>query len=46
MTGVLIRDKRGETQTQGGGHVKIEAEVGVMQTQALGPPEATRSWRR
>ena len=40
---VLVRDKRGETQTQRRSHVKTEAEMGGMQPRAWGrlePPEA------
>ena len=42
---VLLRDRRGETQTQKGSHVKTEAETGGMWPQAQGllePPEAGR----
>ena len=40
---VLMRDKRGETQTQRRSHVTTKAEMGGMQPQAWGhlePPEA------
>ena len=46
MTSVHIRDtQERETQREGEGHVKMEAETGVMQPQAkecLEPPETRR----
>ena len=45
-TCVLMRHRRGETQTQRRRHVKIEAETGGMWPQAQGhlePPEAGKS---
>ena len=34
------------THTSGEGDVKVEAEAGVMWTQAKNTPSATRSWKR
>ena len=46
MTIVLIRGRRGEdTDTQGEGHVNIEAEIGVIWPEVkecLDPPEVGR----
>ena len=37
MTSVLIRDTQKRDAERGEGHVKMKAEIGVMQPQAKGP---------
>lgn len=36
MTSVLVRDKQKRDAERGEGHVKMKAEIGVMQPQAKG----------
>lgn len=46
MTDVLIRDKRGEMQTQRRSHVKTEAETGGMRPSAKGRLEPQKRKRQ
>lgn len=41
MTSFLIRDRKGEDRDTGEVHEKMEAEVGVMQTQRMQQPPET-----